>query len=111
MKTARKVLDMIDSFLVSDEVDLVEKFRLWNVLTALRGPDNSVPGLKFETTAIIRSLAFPTVASASIKTSTLVPAVFASPYVAPQSIRLSESGNSHFDYHVQVARQAFLDME
>lgn len=64
MKTMREALDAIDGFLVDDAVEPVEKRRLWDVLSALRGPDSRDEALKQETTVNIRRAAFPLTAQA-----------------------------------------------
>lgn len=53
----REALDQIDAILASDDNEL--SGALWDVLTALRGPDNGSEDLKFRTTVYIRSAAFP----------------------------------------------------
>src|SRR5574341_140565 len=42
-----------------DEASLTHKQQLWDVLSALRGPDNNDAGLKSDMTAVIRDLALP----------------------------------------------------
>ena len=65
MQTANEVLDAINNFIADRDVQTREKDRLWDVLSALRGPDfmdDEAPlwyGIKLETTAKIRSCAFP----------------------------------------------------
>lgn len=58
--TAREILDQIDEFLTGSAIDGRERDKLWNVLTALRGPDdrNDQQG-KDAATSIIRGKAFP----------------------------------------------------
>lgn len=58
--TARAMLDVIDAFLASEKTSPTEKRKLWNVLTALRGPDISPAGqVKRISTGPIRMAAFP----------------------------------------------------
>jgi len=52
----RKLLDEIDEMLLPGDVAASE---LWNVLTALRGPDAEFDVIKDVTTAPIRGAAFP----------------------------------------------------
>lgn len=52
----REVLNQLDEVLSLDNPDSKE---LWNVLTALRGPDNDLDSHKFATTGLIRAKAFP----------------------------------------------------
>lgn len=59
-KTARDVLDIIDAALLELPAD--EAHALWSVLTALRGPDSCMAGLK-EYTKAIRGKAFPRLAA------------------------------------------------
>jgi len=55
MKDINNVLDLIDYNLCwRDEYSK----RLWNILSALRGPDNENEDLKSSTTAVLRSAAF-----------------------------------------------------
>lgn len=58
MNTHREMLDAIDAFLAAHTID-GEGGKLWDVLTALRGPDNEDVELKLTTTAPIRRAAFP----------------------------------------------------
>ncbi len=53
-ETFKDVLKHIQSFLESDEIFSEEKRRLWDVLSALRGPDSEDSTLKNSTTAVIR---------------------------------------------------------
>jgi len=71
----RKVLDVIDGVLaegcrVGETGELlmppdtyIDAADLWNILTALRGPDSCDCDLKQQTTAIIRAHAFPKAAA------------------------------------------------
>lgn len=65
--TAREVLDMIDgAFCVMSGVEIR---KLWAVLTALRGPDEKgteAAEIKWNTTAIIRTKAFPRAADSDV---------------------------------------------
>ena len=53
-ETFRDVLNHIQSFLESDGILSSEKYKLWDVLSALRGPDSGTDTLKNSTTAVIR---------------------------------------------------------
>ena len=54
--TLREHLDLIDQWLSEPSEHAVA---LWNVLTALRGPDSRNDPMKSATTAVIRAAAFP----------------------------------------------------
>jgi len=54
-KTLRGALDSIQKMLDGQPYSL----ELWNVLTALRGPDSRNTRIKYATTAVIRQAAFP----------------------------------------------------
>lgn len=74
MKTAREVLDVLDTLLANEEVDgglsRPEAQRLWDVLTALRGPDHmDLENEKVYTTAPIRGASFPKLLKGSYKTT------------------------------------------
>ena len=61
-RTARQVLNIIDKFLVGGVRDArleSEAKKLWDVLAALRGPDDDSVGNKDNTTCPIRCAAFP----------------------------------------------------
>ena len=58
--TLDQMLDTIDGFLANgDQTDKGPAKQLWDILTALRGPDNMDDLLKTSTTSIIRVKAFP----------------------------------------------------
>ncbi len=54
-KSLRAALDQIQEMLDGQNYSM----DLWNILTALRGPDSRNKKLKYATTALIRSAAFP----------------------------------------------------
>lgn len=56
--TCRAVLDLIREFYLSEDVSDDEKGSLWDVLSALRGPDSESADMKDTTTAVIRQAAF-----------------------------------------------------
>jgi hypothetical protein len=64
--TALEVLDIIDTLLARENR---ESRYLWNVLTALRGPDSEDEPLKVATTAGIRTATFPLTAAAALTLS------------------------------------------
>jgi hypothetical protein len=53
----KQILNQIDNFLTT--ADRYQAQDLWSILTALRGPDSDNDQIKYETTAVIRALAFP----------------------------------------------------
>lgn len=68
-KTAREMLDLIDDFFTDMSIPVDESRKLWDVLSALRGPDeihrvDSTPNQKATATIPIRRAAFPKVAAA-----------------------------------------------
>ena len=108
--TCREMLDVIDEFLSKRDA---EASKLWDVLTALRGPDTSDYD-KTETTVHIRSAAFPKTEKSSNPpvdmpgyTSQLNGALFASSPMlynkTPFSISLTYS---HFMNHIRNAALA-----
>ncbi len=67
-RSISEVLDVIDRFMVDETVTYDVKTGLWNILSALRGPDEDIVGAqgrKWKSTSIIRSQAFPLTASSS----------------------------------------------
>lgn len=58
-KTAQSLLNQLDQFFASEDITDKEKQKLWDVLSALRGPDAETEGMKHATTSIIRSHALP----------------------------------------------------
>lgn len=99
--TAREVLDLIDNFLL--EGDSTETNKLWDVLSALRGPDSDDFRLKDETTIHIRRAAFPRFSSTQNRWGdNKTRAVFTSdhPYVSP---RTTSSASGHFCSHIRSA--------
>jgi hypothetical protein len=129
-KTAREMLDLIDQFLVSPPIPFsgsdpfgpTEQKALWDVLSALRGPDDMKDAVKHVTTARIRKAAFPLCANKAgehlVSTQSTdkqgksivvascfhIGAEFAIP-AAPEEVDLNGGyGNStHFGAHVQFA--------
>jgi hypothetical protein len=80
-QTASEVLDIIDEFFLEnanpgnkwhdlnapDERRKQEAKKLWDVLSALRGPDDGHLALKYKSTSPLRSAAFPKSAAAPLK--------------------------------------------
>lgn len=90
----RKILTTIEDVLLGDDTDL--RTDLWNVLTALRGPDTGDINVKTFSTCLIRMRAFPRIAR-----SGKAPADFVG--VKPFSAR-DDSG--HFNAHAWNAWDA-----
>lgn len=99
-----KILNDIEEFLLT--ADQEDRRGLWDILTALRGPDDrQVQVKKHITTARIRTLAFPRLQRAPFK----VLADFSVKKVAPEVPDIDSddwSKNSHFYHHVQNAVNA-----
>lgn len=98
--TMRSILRYIEARIPSMTVDEVQK--LWAVLTALRGPDQSSWGLKRETTARIRSVAVPRLAEKcgrAQRNGDGRPIPF-------DILLLHNRGNSHFIRHIELAAEA-----
>lgn len=67
--TAKDILKAIDDWAYEHPNEHPEIFRLWDVLTALRGPDFvGDHGLKHQTTAIIRRFSVPSLAQGALAT-------------------------------------------
>lgn len=96
---ALEILDIIDKFLSSNSVKEDQKGFLWDILAALRGPDNQNYKIKQETTEVIRSRAF---IRTSTKYGAQVPANFSKdPYkIIPTLIY------DHFSGHIYYAARA-----
>lgn len=95
----RRVLDEIDTVLEQGDRAAAQ---LWNVLSALRGPDDGDWLLKTQTTEPIRRTAFPKVAAKSdtLKGYSGIPADFyGKEFTRP-------IGSSHFAEHVRSAANA-----
>jgi len=99
----REMLDRIDTFLVTGDQHAE---RLWNVLSALRGPDNDSYGDKVSTTNAIRAAAFPR--TAALGNLTWLPASFyTTGYREPTtSIWDYEALRWHFAEHIRSAAAA-----
>lgn len=103
-QTCGEMLDHIDRFLC--ERRRGDARRLWQVLTALRGPDNGDRLLKLRTTAALRSAAFPRLADKAVF---FQPAQFAdaASYQAPAG---PGSDLWHFTAHVRMAAAALREL-
>lgn len=93
----REVLDIIDGVLAQDEEDARE---LWDILTALRGPDDGSVRKKDSTTVHIRAAAFPKTASSYFTHATMNPH---NPLDLTPGTQLNDW---HFDGHVRSAAVA-----
>lgn len=97
--TLKQMLRTIDGFLCSGKAG----HRLWDVLSATRGPDNSdYYSLKRETTAIIRTAAFPRYA---VKASGMLDFGLVPPdrVLRPSGNLWCASGPNHFTSHIASA--------
>lgn len=112
--TARQMLDLLDEYFVVQHLakgpkpsrGSVEGDKLWDVLSALRGPDSDDYNLKVVTTAPLRTMAFPKLwacESAALSGPSLAPAKDYNP------ARLGV-GYSHFADHVLEAHKALQSM-
>src|SRR6266404_4013913 len=92
--TLRQVLNVIDARLAKGGVDAG---KLWDVLSALRGPDEDVKHNKDTTTVPIRLAAFPKTARLSWP-----PAQFTN---GDRPIEVPDT-DGHFERHIRVAAYA-----
>lgn len=101
---AREMLDQLDEFFVSEAISGLSKSQLWDVLSALRGPDMSDSHQrKVDTTIPIRRAAFPKLTDSRHRHS--ISAAFGyddSKYNGPTK----DSSAPHFEYHVAQAAYA-----
>lgn len=99
MKTAIEVLASID--LTAAELTFKEAQKLWNILCALRGPDDGDLELKLRTTAIIRGAALPKLAARNNAYSNNIresrPIYKCLPDPPPET---------HFGWHIEAAAKA-----
>lgn len=121
-EATRKMLDQIDEFLVGDNQNAAVE--LWDVMTALRGPDShdsstiseykGMNGLKSATTAPIRRAALPRTAEAPYPYSTISTTRASFGYrndafegfVRRDGLhRIDRSYMQHFDLHVALAAE------
>jgi hypothetical protein len=99
------MLDKIDDFLIT--ADRMESLSLWDVLTALRGPDDEDRDLKDVTTAVIRAKAFPKAGRHKVVGGTCLPLPLEN-IAAFNYTRDTIPGPdySHFGFHINNARIA-----
>lgn len=92
-----KMLSTIDKFLLMPQGN-----RLWNVLSALRGPDiNGMEDLKQETTAVIRVKAFPKATAPGCPLSAVVDLNYSGTLDdAKASAEVRTVDMAHFGYHI-----------
>jgi hypothetical protein len=105
--TAREILDQIDKLL--SEADMTIALEVWNVLSALRGPDVDAYSnkIKATTTAVIRCAALPLsmkrelyVESSGVKYSAFG---MVEPDLKKFDIRAASQTSDHFRTHVRWA--------
>jgi len=98
----RQILDQIDEFLLNSNSD---SERLWDVLSALRGPDKFSYGDKVTTTNAIRVAAFPRTANADNLGAISLPAIFWTTGYQEPTIDICdyESEGWHFAQHIRNA--------
>ena len=114
----RAMLDNIDRFLSDPTIAEVEKRGLWDVLTALRGPDfvkSSAQGAKKMATANIRTKALPRTSKlgrrAKAKFGSNLQYVYGAHFsVVPKRVRLTGLGSGyqekHWAEHIEKANTA-----
>lgn len=57
---ARRMIDALDEFFADRKISQRDHAAVWDILSALRGPDlSAAPMLKLRTTAVLRALTFP----------------------------------------------------
>lgn len=103
-QTVREVLDIIDEFLWSHP----DRQNLWDILAALRGPDEGNTDLKLATTALIRGRAFPKTARLSSETGGYVHAAMVTKDTREGFRKTLDWMNvfAHFEQHVLSAFRA-----
>ena len=99
----RKALDAIDEILSGK--DSFAATYMWDVLSALRGPDVDDQGLKDATTSVIRAAAFPKTSILSTMHGGRVGASMAPDTDAKANLRagLATTQINHFMFHANVA--------
>jgi len=108
-RTATEVLNIIEEVLLQRDQEAAD---LWNILTALRGPDvdDSCATVKFAVTAPIRAVVFPRVYAGTCHWRAGGPIHPAGAiYVSPKHLRPDASDNVpgyHFRDHVSWALSA-----
>lgn len=118
-RTAREMLDALDTFLAADYVADSERCALWLVLSALRGPDEGSRFDKDATTVPIRRAALPQVAKAYRDYRYDIPAAFGSEdsklnvprdrYGKEYDIHQRSLDVPHFVAHILHAKEALAN--
>lgn len=99
-RSFRKMLDQIDKFLLAGDD---QALKLWNVLSALRGPDSGDYNIKESFTEVIRTAAFPATAQSGARN---IPATFAYRDYKTNLGTRQEAQPSHFRSHARAAFEA-----
>lgn len=113
---AADILDMLDEFFAGGLVSEREQTRLWDVLSALRGPDCDDRELKTETTSLIRGAAFPKAAKMLIyrvycrKASDAELDRLCATSAALRQRSYEQHKSSHFTRHIEYAAQQLHQM-
>jgi len=104
--TAREILAAIDEWAISNCEG--EPQHLWNILSALRGPDNESFEDKRTKTAPIRSVVLPNLAD---KASARVDYVNQNTYKTLGELSKLHDTQFHFNNHIRYAAQSILATE
>lgn len=100
-KNTRTLLKHLDEFFATADTESTRE--VWDVLTALRGPDNEDSRLKYDTTARIRSKAFPRLAMRN-EFEDVARAIFSTNLDRPEKPKgIPYSTHPHFLSHVSMA--------
>lgn len=102
-RTVRAALNQIEKWLLPSGLPPAERSRLWDVLSALRGPDSSNYSDKAEATVPIRRAAFPKLAQP--EKHNRIPASFGSKFSLTK-VKLSNNSSIHFRTHIKQAAKA-----
>src|SRR6478752_1244455 len=97
-KTVRDALDTLDTAMADMRHDDLQA--IWDVLTALRGPDNSDPDAKGISTEYVRRDAFPKAAEAITFMGAFVAAEGRTPSNFSFTTLRRMAGSAHFAQHV-----------
>ncbi len=91
-----------------DSLSTRDQAELWDFLTALRGPDNDDPPLKFETTAIIRSFLLKRdhVCPADVNRTGSIKALLSQIAAIENKFDYNRHPNEHFLRHIKHAFSA-----
>lgn len=99
---AARLIDLLDRFLANPYQSADAKASLWNVLTALRGPDSNSFSAKAASTAHIRRAAFP-FTTAAIDKGAAFPASFSTD---SRPFSSYADASAHFNSHINMAQIA-----